>query len=228
MVKQVLAALAAFFVVSAHANLVSVYSQFGVGTHIFDTSSGLRWLRLDHSLGLTDQDWAGAYANSSWNDDYSGGGREWTFQSGVYAGYSVATRSEISDLIVRYVCADTYNCGGFRWSDGEAATDPDVTARALDVIGLFGGNISTGDFGVRGSMFGTMIDSPVLGTPSYGFWMSALSGPGGTFTESDRFGSVAPATFLIAAPVPEPSTYALMLAGLGAVVWVARKRRART
>jgi len=27
------------------------------------------------------------------------------------------------------------------------------------------------------------------------------------------------------APVPEPSTYALMLAGLGAVAWVARRRR---
>ena len=53
-------------------------------------------------------------------------------------------------------------------------------------------------------------------------------------TTGDSFGSYAstlgdignPGTFAAAAPVPEPSTYAMLLAGLGVIVTVARRRRA--
>jgi hypothetical protein len=46
-----------------------------------------------------------------------------------------------------------------------------------------------------------------------------IAGNGG-FGQFDNVGIGA-----VAAPVPEPQTYALMLAGLGAVAWVARRRR---
>lgn len=52
----------------------------------------------------------------------------------------------------------------------------------------------------------------------------------------DAFGSYAstlgdlgnPGSFAVAAPIPEPSTYALLLAGLGVVVTVARRRAGRS
>jgi hypothetical protein len=50
-----------------------------------------------------------------------------------------------------------------------------------------------------------------------------------TFASAGEFnGTMTPITTFIAAGVPEPETYALMLAGLGAIGWVTRRKARRT
>ena len=211
---------------SASAQLITRGSSFGANSVIVDSFTGLSWLQLPHSTGLTEADWIGAAENSRWNDDYTPHPtkREWTFQSGAYAGYSVATSADFSALVQRQLgCAGATTCSGFRWSDGNWPTDPLVTNRLLDLIGLFGGDLTaTSDGGRHGFLSGTVL---VEGYP-YGddIWVEAGSGPSGYWTQSDRYSGRSGMTFLIG-PVPEPSTYALMLAGLGLVAFVARRRR---
>ena len=45
------------------------------------------------------------------------------------------------------------------------------------------------------------------------------------FTNSPKINAFEVANFSVTAPVPEPETYVLMLAGLGAVGFMSRRRR---
>lgn len=221
----------------ATAQFVVHGSQFGANTIIRDRSSGLSWLQLTASTGLTAADWseAYAYADASWDRSVESGyvGVGITFQSGVYAGYRVATQSEATQLVQNYLGC-TYACGGFRWSDGSWPTDPLIASRLLDLIGIFGADISiASDGGQSGFMSGMVASDAGYQFPAYSFSVSASVGPAGSFTASDRWNSVpgftypwghTGPTFLIS-PIPEPSTYVLMLAGLAAVAFAAKRRR---
>jgi hypothetical protein len=227
--KRIVAALAALVLASsAQAQLVQQDSRFGAGTHLYDSATGLTWLRLDQSAGLTEEDWIGASEHSAWNPDHQPepGEREWTFHGGAYSGYSVATSGEVSAMVMRAFGCSTLTCGGFRWSDGLWPTDPVVTARAFELINLFGGSIrATADGGLRGFMTGTVLEhGGPFGAPLNDIWIEARWGQGGTFTASDRYGTPGDFTYLLA-PVPEPSTYALMLVGLAGLMLVSHRRR---
>jgi hypothetical protein len=51
--------------------------------------------------------------------------------------------------------------------------------------------------------------------------------PGDSVVGDNRCGQSSLASLAVFAPVPEPSTYAMMLAGIGAVGFIARRRRGK-
>jgi len=110
----------------------------------------------------------------------------------------------------------------------------DVTSSVLSFGNTLGGSYSVWSFGTDG-LFGTADDAQL------GLWgLSSLPGPGASHTLSLDAGSYyyavggralaggsayALASTAVAAPVPEPETYALLGAGLGIVGFVASRRR---
>lgn len=114
------------------------------------------------------------------------------------------------------------------------ASAADVTSSVLSFGNTLGGSYSVWSYGTDG-MFGTADDSQL------GLWgMSALPGPATNHLLSLTAGSYyyavggralsggaayALSSTAVAAPVPEPETYALLGAGLGIIGFVASRRR---
>lgn len=206
----------------AAAQLHSQDSSFGANSIVFDERTGLSWLQLPYSTGLTSADWNRVYDSESW-----------TFQSGLYEGYRLADQVEVDVLVLAYIACPTPSgpCETIRWSDAPLLqpTGPGVVDRALDVIRLFGGEITTASDGSqRGVMSGNVLWGrypSAFGANGWNTGIFTSSGPLGNFFGVDHFARPNGMTYLIA-PIPEPSTYALMLAGLAAVGFVARRRKA--
>lgn len=191
----------------AQAQLYTEDSSFGANTLVVDTRTSLSWLQLSSSTGLTEADWQGAYDNG------------WTFQSGAYEGYRVATQTEVNGLVDYYVRC-TFGPCIFGWSD-TGTSDLGVALRAVGLTALMGGEFSvTSDGGLRSLMSGAALWG---GYPSYNTAVWTRFNADGAFTSSDHYAPRNGQTFLIA-PVPEPSTYALFLVGLGFLVWTQRRR----
>jgi len=119
----------------------------------------------------------------------------------------------------------------FSFSLASAAS---VTSSVLSFGNTLGGNYSVWSYGTDG-LFGTADDSQL------GIWgLSALPGPATNHTLALGAGSYyyavggralaggaayALASTAVAAPVPEPETYALLGAGLGVIGFLASRRR---
>jgi PEP-CTERM motif len=83
---------------------------------------------------------------------------------------------------------------------------------------------STGNVAYLGSTFKTLVGATGDGLNSFSRVLT-ISASGGQTMNSITFKSSNIAFEVATAPIPEPETYALMLAGLGAVGFMARRRR---
>jgi hypothetical protein len=124
-----------------------------------------------------------------------------------------------------------FNRGGTANSPFGAIGVPDVSFNATATMRANGtGAVGANAFAVSvigDEIFGTVSASllPSNGfTPDHYTW--ALWSINSTITGLPRNADFAPTANISVAVVPEPETYALMLAGLGAVGVVARRRRA--
>lgn len=207
--RLVVGLLSAMALQSAWAQLVTYGSTFGEQSLIVDSRTGLTWLRLD----LTTE------------ADYGDLGAGMTFEEGAFAGYRMATHDEVSALISDYVsCSSPDTCFPF---SSMGSTNPAVAQDAMYLTSLFGSPVnSAGPGSMSGLMTGLVCRSGCDGssvTSGLGINLYWSIGLGGSSTNSDRFASPNGMTYMVAA-VPEPSTYALMLAGLAAVGLVAKRR----
>ena len=117
----------------------------------------------------------------------------------------------------------------FEFTLGSASS---VASNAVTLFGTFGpaayalygvagdGLVGTGDDVLRGNWgFGSVSTSHtvLLGAGSYYYSVGSKTVAGGTY--------ILGSAIVSAAPVPEPETYAMLLAGLGVVGFLARRRR---
>lgn len=104
----------------------------------------------------------------------------------------------------------------FLWGSPDAYNFVDIdTNGAFDTIysGTLLGALADPDFNSNGSNANTRVFT--------------IAGTEGTLINSLTFRAEGVAFEVAAAPIPEPETYALMLAGLGVVAFMARRRRAQ-
>ena len=193
----------------ASAQLVRADSAFGAETIIQDSASGLAWLRLDITRGL------------SFNDVMAQTG-----EGGAFSGFRNATRLEVSQLVGNI-------------STGFASSDYAITTDAGEVE--------------RAATFGSWFGGPLVGAPPGGgtnfllgyaggcsfsdggvcyairdsglYWRETAAGRSDTGLPMSTIAADAQHGTWLVTPVPEPSTYALMLAGLMALAFVGRRRK---
>lgn len=156
------------------------------------------------------------------------------------------------DTTLNITILNNWNIGAGFWSASAAPGSAQALAASAGqaASGLLGWVLPTGDGGespgtqnqfksiwngVGGSFAG--LSSHFDGTQSTNYWSSSARLPGGAWEISVSTGSQAPfnptvARFAVAilpgdvaAAIPEPQTYGMMLLGLGAVAFAARRRR---
>ena len=185
----------------ASAQLVRADSAFGAETIIQDSASGLAWLRLDITRGL------------SFNDVMAQTG-----EGGAFSGFRNATRVEVSQLLGNISPA-------FADSDYSGTSEAGELERAAAFGEWFGGPAPGTPFLLgyaggcsfsEGGICYTTHDSGM-------YWTATRAGRSDTSFPRANTADAQHGTWLVT-PVPEPSTYALMLAGLVVVVGVAGRR----
>ena len=104
------------------------------------------------------------------------------------------------------------------------------TITTVGSLGFNANGVAGFDIGASGMAFAALTD---LDTGKSGLYSINLTTGSATFAGAFGIGgntAISPPLLgltMITAPVPEPSTYALMLAGLMGIGWVARRRKAR-
>ena len=195
----------------ARASLLSVASSFGANTATLDTSTGYRWLDVTLST---------PYSYDQLLPQLQPGG--------VFEGYSLGTMNEVLDLWAE-AGINLTSLGSFT----SANFQPIVDLMALvGITGLNTGNLDNVNFF-------DFTAGHIEGGPGSGWvWvMTIAADPDPTMTGRPDLGSVPSdnmnnehGAWLVArtdptAPVPEPETYAMLLAGLGLLGFMGRRRK---
>ena len=196
----------------ASAQFITDDGAFGSDSLVTDTISGMTWLNLDATMGLS---------LSTVRTDLE--------SDPLYADFRFATSREIIGLFGDAgFCVGDVTCN--------AITDPSRLAAEASFAGAFRDDGSGEYLGyindrsyaiqpVEDGLYGTFRTfvsydptSPYVGRAHYDF-----TGPEGHQALANT------GTWLVSksavGPIPEPSTYALMVVGLGAFVFIARRRR---
>jgi hypothetical protein len=212
--KTCVAALIAVSAQGASAAFLTSSSAFGSNSLVTDTLSGLTWLNLDVTQGMS----FNAVSQGLATDP-------------LYADFRVATRGEVDAL---------FGDGGFYVNSGVIGdTNPTRLASGAAFASAFNGVMQSNGTEFFQGYLGDAL-SPI--DPAHGvfsLWRAGVGfNPASTtvaFAFDDGTGPVSSqsdpgtGTWLVAkstvSPVPEPATYALMLAGLAVVGAAVRRRR---
>jgi len=203
-----LAGAVVLLAVSLHASAAfeARWSRFGDNTVIHDTTTGLEWLRLDQTYGMS---YDSVYAQLDT----------------TFSGFTFATRSQTSDLV--------RGVGIPFWEQATYPQPQSLLDASHSFLTMFGALETSVGLALRGfSDWGgptlyNEVGDPIqidLIEPMDVFWSPART----TFTDDavPFFKPTAYPTigaYLVTTPVPEPGTYALMALGLAAV-WLMRRR----
>jgi hypothetical protein len=199
---------------TARAALVSEASSFGPGTITFDTQTGLRWLDLTESNGLSHAEVLQQLG-----------------LGGTFEGYRLATRAEVSDFFAH---------AGFDLSPATLQLfvpqnfDPAVALAAL--VGELANNGNCGASCTFSFTTGFLADPPTIpntfAEANFAFFdnsagqdpTSPAAPVGRVILEGGSFGSGFSGQGAWLVLVPEPSTLLLCMAGLAGLSAVGRRR----
>ncbi|HJV95371.1 MAG TPA: PEPxxWA-CTERM sorting domain-containing protein [Albitalea sp.] len=213
--KTLVASVIAVSAQGASAAFLTSSSAFGANSLVTDTSSGLTWLNLNVTQGMSFNQVAAGLASDP-----------------LYADFRVATLAEVDGL---------FGDAGFYVNSGVIGdTNPTRLAAGASFAAAFTGvQQANGSEFFQGYLGVNMIPiDPIHDV--FGMWKAGVAfNPASTtvaFAFDDTTGGYSTVgdpgtgTWLVAkgpvvTPVPEPATYALMLAGLAAVGAVVRRRR---
>jgi hypothetical protein len=187
---------------SAFAGFVTANSSFGNDTLVLDTQTGIEWLKLDATLGLS-YDFVASQLDAG----------------EMFSGFSVASILDVTTL---------FQDAGV-WAPLAPLTSASALASGAAFAGYFGGYNSGSGISLEGMTNASLapynfqqrsvgvVYRAGISTSSWDDAYHSRSGPGSASVGTWLTRSVT--------PVPEPTTYVLMLTGLAAVGWATRRRR---
>jgi len=189
----------------ASAQFITSDGAFGADSLVTDTISGTTWLNLDVTMGMSLDT---VEANLALNPLYSDFRRPELFEI-------------IGLLGDAGFCVGDVTCDSITDPSRLAAEASFAAAFNDDGSGRYLGHVSDG-FLPNSMTFGTYVNydpaSPYVGTAHYDFLL-----PGSGNAHADIGTWLVSKT--ITAPIPEPSSYVLVLAGLGGIAFIVRRRK---
>lgn len=212
-------------------NQVSAVFDLGIDTGSFTAASATANMSWDLTSGDYADVWAAVSGYDMANTYFSvfGGDRTGSLITQQYfvstADSQAGVDAMTSQKLLQFNASDVYLTGSNQLGNHQQVAD--------------GANVDAGGTTYQGNTMGdnwstqaTFVSTAMVGD-SIGFY--ALQGAGSgraTFVTNEAFAgefsmSSAGQLSYVTAPVPEPETYALMLAGLGLIGTVARRRAAR-